>query len=265
MTGKDSIEQAIQHLWKSIESNTPCSPIRNIIGDQDIEAAYEVQNGITDIRLDNGARIVGAKIGLTSEAVQKQFGISQPDYGLLFDDMPIEDGGEISVKKLMQPKAEAEIAFILRNEIDGENVTRAEIIDAIQSVVPAIEIVGSRIENWDISITDTIADNASASHYVLGSTWINADDLNQVDVEVCKMVLYKNGKKESDGIGSACMGSPLNAMEWLARKMIEVGSPLQEGDVILSGALGPMVPISMGDVLETRIEGLGSVSITITN
>lgn len=263
MSEKNSIEQAADRIWQALESATPCEPIRDLIGDKDIEAAYEVQNIISNRRLDDGSRIVGSKVGLTSDLVQKQLGVDQPDYGLLFDYMDVADGDEISFSKLMQPKVEAEIAFILKADIEGPTITKREVLDAIEHVVPAIEIVGSRIRNWDITITDTIADNASASHYVLGSEWIDADDLDEADVETCKMVMYKNGTKVSEGIGANCMGSPINSIIWLAKKMIELGEPLREGDVVLSGALGPMCDIKMGDKIEARIEGLGSVSVSV--
>lgn len=243
-------------------SKTPCEPVRTLIGDKDQAMAYSVQNLITADRLQKGFKIIGKKIGLTSEKVQQQLGVDQPDYGVLFDDMLLPNGGSISINHLMQPKVEAEIAFVLNNGIHSIKPSLAEIIEAIDYMVAAIEIVGSRIANWDIKITDTIADNASASHFVLGDV---KKQLNDIDVIGCDMQLFKNDQLVSEGCGSACLGSPLIALQWLAKKMVEMGNPLQSGDIILSGALGPMVNVQQGDAIVATIEGLGQVDIHFTN
>jgi 2-keto-4-pentenoate hydratase len=173
--------------------------------------------------------------------------------------MQIKNGGELSYADLMQPKAEAEIAFKIGKDLDGD-VTISDLIDAIEYASASIEIVGSRVENWDIRITDTIADNASASHFVLGDNQVSIDKL---DLPNCSMSMTKNGEIASEGIGSACMDNPLNAALWLAQVMAKNGTPLQTGDILLSGALGPMVPIDKGDIFEANIQDLGSVTIQI--
>lgn len=246
-------------LRKAYLDKTAIAPLREEIGVEDIALAYEIQNINTAFRLDNGARIVGKKVGLTSLAVQKQLGVDQPDFGMLFNDMEILNGLSISMGELMQPKAEAEIAFVLGEDLDEDNLTSVDIINAIDYALPAIEIVGSRIENWNIKITDTVADNASASHFVVGHTPTTLDEFDMVK---CKMSMFANGVLASEGTGAACLGSPLNAVLWLANKMIELGNPLQAGEVIFSGALGPMVPINAGDHLVADFEGLGSVSVS---
>lgn len=236
-------------------------PIREEIGIDNIELAYQIQNINTQFRLDSGARITGKKIGLTSFAVQKQLGVDQPDFGVLFHDMEILNGQSISVSKLMQPKIEAEIAFVLAEDLDRENLTAIDILSAIDYALPAIEIVGSRIENWNIKITDTIADNASASHYVLGHTPKLIDSFDMVNSPV---KLFINDEIASKGTGAACMGSPINAVLWLANKMVEMGAPLQAGEVIFSGAVGPMVVVNEGDHVHAQFEGLGDVSVSFT-
>lgn len=225
-----------------------------------IKAAYAVQSINTEIRVSNGARIIGKKIGLTSLAVQKQLGVDQPDFGILFNDMEVLNGLSVSASTLLQPKAEVEIAFVLGEDLDVSGMTIVDLIAAIDYALPAIEIVGSRIQNWDINIYDTIADNASASHFVLGHT---PKTLDEFDMVGCNMQMMKNGQKVSSGRGAACLGSPLNAMLWLANKMASLGQPLQAGEVILTGALGPMTDLVAGDELMAEIDGLGSVSVTI--
>ena len=255
----NQINQASQLLWDSSTNKTTTPPVRSIITATDIDAAYAVQKINIQKRIDNGERVIGRKIGLTSYAVQEQLGVDQPDYGILFESMQIKNGGELSYADLMQPKAEAEIAFKIGKDLDGD-VTISDLTDAIEYASASIEIVGSRVENWDIRITDTIADNASASHFVLGDNQVSIDKL---DLPNCSMSMTKNGEIASEGIGSACMDNPLNAALWLAQVMAKNGTPLQTGDILLSGALGPMVPIDKGDIFEATIQDLGSVTIQI--
>ncbi len=230
-------------------------------GVTDLDLAYEIQNINTQHRVNAGARIVGKKIGLTSLAVQQQLGIDQPDYGVLFHDMEILNGLSVSMSELMQPKAEAEIAFILGDDLDTDQLTIMDLIHAIDFALPAIEIVGSRIENWNIKLCDTVADNASASHYVLGH---RPRTLDEFDMVGCSMQVHKNGELVSEGTGAACLGSPLNATLWLANKMAALGQPLQAGELILSGAIGPMTALNAGDNIVAEIDGLGSVSVSVT-
>ena len=253
------LEQVAEQLWNAEKIKKTIAPIRNIIGELDINKAYKIQQINVNRRVEGGEQIIGKKIGLTSFAVQQQLGVDQPDYGMLFNSIKVEDGGEISYYDLLQPKAEAEIAFILGKDLTND-ITIDSLKDAIDYASPSIEIVGSRVENWDIRITDTIADNASASHFVLGKSKIKLSDLDLVN---CKMEMLKNGELSSEGTGKACMDNPLNAALWLAKVMAEKGTPLKAGEVLLSGALGPMVPIEQGDYFLARIEGLGEVSVKI--
>lgn len=249
-------------LRQAEESKNPCSPVRKIIGIENVAAAYEIQNINNDLRLENGGRIVGRKIGLTSKAVQKQLGVDQPDYGALFHDMEVLNGGMIPWNETMQPKVEAEIAFILSKDLPSADIGVIDILGAIDYALVSLEIVGSRIENWNIKITDTIADNASASHFVLGHQPMK---LNQIDLINCKMAMTRNGDLVSEGTGSACLGSPINATLWLAQTMAELGTPLKAGDLVLSGALGAMAKVEAGDLVSASIDGLGTVSVFFGN
>lgn len=253
-----TIKEAASRLYEAELNKTECLPVRELIGIDTINEAYEVQNLNTIRRLKSGARLIGRKIGLTSFAVQKQLRVDQPDYGMLFSDMEVMEGGTITWAECMQPKAEGEIAFILNTDLNHSNISIAEVISSIEYAVPCIEIVGSRIAHWDIKITDTIADNASASHFVIGHS---PKTLSEFDILKCKMQLFKNGELSADGDAKACMGSPINATWWLANKMTELGQPLKKGDIVLAGALGPMVEAKKGDEFVASFSNLGSVSI----
>jgi 2-keto-4-pentenoate hydratase len=252
----DRVREAAERLWVARATGRPCAPVRDLLGDADIEAAYQVQAVNTARWRAAGRRVAGWKIGLTSQAVQRQLGVSQPDFGALFADDAFGDGEPIPWARLQQPKAEGEIAFVLERDLDLEAPTPADIARAVAFALPAIEIVGSRIADWDIRITDTIADHASAGVYVLGT---RPARLRDFDPRLCGMVLERRGEPESVGAGAACLGNPLSAVRWLARTMVERGEPLRAGDVVLSGALGPLIPIRAGDVLELRISGVGEV------
>ncbi|MBB5374290.1 2-keto-4-pentenoate hydratase [Acidocella aromatica] len=256
MSSQESIRQAADLLFEAARSGKPAAPIRTLLAEGDVEAAYAVQAINTQRAVDAGRRLVGRKIGLTSLAVQKQLGVGQPDYGMLFADMARGDAEEVALSDVLQPKVEAEIAFVLGRDLTEPQLTAADLFRAIEYAVPAIEIVGSRVANWDIRITDTIADNASSGLYVLGSRPVTLKDF---DPRLCGMVMEKSGEPVSVGAGAACLGSPLNAALWLAKVMAKLGRPLLAGDTILSGALGPMVGVQPGDVFDVRIEGLGAV------
>lgn len=257
MTSETQIKEAADRLWAAWQSGTPGAPIRDLLDEGDVAAAYQVQEINTKRWLGNEERVLsGRKIGLTSKAVQTQLGVDQPDYGMLFADMEVMDGEEVSLARVQQPKVEAEIAYVIAAPLTGGHITMVDLLASIGYVLPAIEIVGSRVANWDIRITDTVADNASSGLYVLGQSPKRVGDFDQ---RMCGMVMYRNNEPVSVGAGAACMGSPLNAALWLARTMAAAGRPLGPGDVVLSGALGPMVAARPGDVFDARINGLGSV------
>jgi 2-keto-4-pentenoate hydratase len=251
-----AVNQVADKIFEAHRLGAPCAPVRELLPEGALDLAYAAQELNTRRWLEAGRRLVGRKIGLTSLAVQKQLGVDQPDYGMLFDDMAIPDGWEIARKQLIQPKVEAEVAFVLDRDLDQERLTIADVLRAIAFALPAIEIVDSRIADWKIGILDTIADNASSGLYVLGAT---PKKLNHLELRGAGMVMESAGEPVSVGAGAACLGDPLSAVLWLAKTMARVGRPLKAGDTVLSGALGPMAPVKWGDVFEARIEGLGSV------
>jgi 2-keto-4-pentenoate hydratase len=220
-----------------------------------------VQELLTRARVLDGGRVTGRKIGLTSPAVQAQLGVDQPDFGVLFEDMACPQDRPIDRGRLMQPRIEAEIAFVLAADLDGD-VDVAAARAAVGEVVPALEIVDSRIAGWDITFVDTVADNASSGLYVLGD---GAGPLGDRDLTSVEMSMTRaDGSVVSTGSGAACLGDPVNALVWLARTAAELGAPLRAGDVVLSGALGPMVPVAPGDAFAAELSGLGTVRASFT-
>jgi 2-keto-4-pentenoate hydratase len=256
------IERAARVLREAYDTGKPCPPLRGeLLPTGDVESAYAVQRAQVRRWSAEGRRLVGAKIGLTSRAVQEHFGVYQPDFGVLLADMAVPDGAEVDLGRLLQPRVEAEVAFVLGTDLPYEQVTVADVIHATDHLLPAIEIVDSRIAGWDISIVDTIADNASSALFVLGTA---PRRLADVDLRLCGMVLEHAGEPVSVGAGAACLGNPLHAVAWLAATLARAGDPLRAGDVLLSGALGPMVPVTPGAAYEARISGLGSVRTCFT-
>ena len=234
-------------------------PLRDGVAPTDADGAYVIQDINTKYWEGTGRRIVGRKVGLTAKSVQVQLGVDQPDFGVLFADMAITDGGLLLASKVLQPKAEAEVAIILHADIDDVNATAETVAAAVGEVAAAIEIVDSRIADWKITFADTVADNGSSAFFVLSET---RKGLGGLDLWTCGMALEVNGEVASLGAGVACLGHPLNAAAWLARTLAARGQPLRAGDVVLTGALGPMVVIKPGDVVKASIGGLGSVSFT---
>jgi 2-keto-4-pentenoate hydratase len=256
MTADDCVQLAANLLAESEANAVPCAPVRELIGSGDIDAAYAVQRLNVQRGLDAGRRVVGKKIGLTAQAVQAQLGVDQPDYGILFADMSVNDDEPFELSMLIAARAEAEVAFVLERDLDHEINTAAEVIRATAFVLPAIEIVDSRVTNWDITITDTVADNASSARYVVGTS---PKLLTELDVRTVSMSMMLGDAEVSAGNGTACLGNPVNAVVWLANQMSRRGDPLRAGDLILSGALGPMARVSEPGRYEAMISGLGSV------
>ncbi|MBL7500918.1 fumarylacetoacetate hydrolase family protein [Frankia sp. CNm7] len=251
-----SVEAAADRLELATATGIACAPITDLVPAGDIDVAYQVQRRLTERRLAAGARIIGRKIGLTSAAVQRQIGVDRPDFGVLFDDMSYADGELIPVGRLLQPKAEAEVAFLLGRDIEDAS-DPAALRDAVELAFPALEIVDSRIADWRIGITDTVADNASSGVFVVGTTGTPLDAVAPIDVT---MTMRRGDEVVSTGTGRDCLGDPLNALAWLAATLIDVGTPLRAGDLVLSGALGPMVSVSAGDVFVADIAPLGTVT-----
>ncbi len=253
----DGVIKAADILATALRNREVCDPVRPLLEPHGLAGAYAVQRMLEADAISLGELVVGRKIGLTSPAVQTQLAVDQPDFGFLTDAMEYGDGEEVPVYRLIQPRVEAEIAFLLKQDLDNEALSLGAIMNAIAYAVPAIEIVDSRVRDWKISIYDTIADNASAGLFVLGGT---ARKIENLDLRLCGMSLEHRGEPVSMGCGAACLGNPLNAVLWLARTMLKHGEPLKAGQIILSGALGAMVPVIAGDSYTARISGLGSVT-----
>ncbi|MFJ2263483.1 2-keto-4-pentenoate hydratase [Streptomyces sp. NPDC087844] len=253
----DAATKVAAVLAEAARTGVPCPPVRPLLPEQDVEAAYAVQRLYVDRAAAEGRRLVGRKIGLTSPAVQKQLGVDQPDFGALFADMAVPEGQPIAPGRLLQPKVEAEVALVLATDLPHRDATVADLLRATAFALPALEIVDSRIADWDITIVDTVADNASCGLYVLGGTPV---PLDRVDLRAVTMTLTRNAESVSQGTGADCLGSPLTAALWLASTLAGLGDPLRAGDIVLTGALGPMAVAAEGDKFTAHIEGLGTVT-----
>lgn len=257
-----AVTEAVERLVTASRTRQPCPPVRDLIGDTDLGRAYAVQHLLAEGRRAAGARVVGRKIGLTSAAVQRQLGVDQPDFGVLFDDMDVSGLVTVPTEALLQPRVEAEVAFVLRADLDGDDLDLDTVRDAVDHAVAALEIVDSRVAGWDIRITDTVADNGSSALFVLGQDKVRLDEFEPVAVT---MRMTADGVVVSEGNGAACLGDPLLALLWLARTAQKVGDPLRAGEVVLSGALGPMHPVTQGTTISADISSLGTVGVTFAS
>ena len=255
------IEQYGDELYAAFLERRTVPPLLSREPDITLDDAYRIQQRFVARRLEAGETVVGKKIGATSKPVQEFLGVYQPDFGILTSGMVYQEGDTIDLGGLIQPKAEAELAFVLKHDLKGPGVTAMDVIRATDYVLPCFEIVDSRIENWQIKIQDTVADNASCGVYVLGKT---QGDPRQLDLTLAGMVLEKNGELFSTGVGAAVQGSPANAVAWLANTLGERGIPFKAGEVILSGSQSSLVPVVDGDELVCTVGGLGSCRVTFT-
>lgn len=255
-----SIQQAAQALAQARASRRAIPRVSETFGITGVDAAYAVAEINTRRRIESGRRAVGLKVGLTSKSVQQQLGVDQPDFGILFDDMEYLSGEEVPMARLLQPKVEAEVAFVVGRDVEGQTPTYSEFLACLSHALPAIEIVDSAIADWKITLVDTVADNASSGLYVLGDQPVDVGRLSFCEIG---MEMRKNGQSASIGSGAACLGHPLRAAFWLARTMGAREQGLKRGQVILSGALGPMVPVTAGDLVHASIGALGEVSCKI--
>lgn len=250
-------------LYEALVAGVTVPNLRDRNPGMDIVDAYRVQERMIDRRLQSGEKIVGKKIGVTSKVVQEAIGVFEPDFGQLTDAMLVADGATVDLGMLIQPKAEGEIAFILKRDLVGPGVTAADVLDATEYVTACFEIVDSRIGGWDIKIQDTVADNASCGVFAVGREKV---DPSQIDLSSVAMQIERNGEVVSTGLGAAVQGSPLNSVAWLANTLGSFGIPFRAGETILSGALGPMIDICDGDQLRLTITGgLGTCNLTFKN
>ncbi len=252
------INQYGDELYQALREVKPVEPLTAREPGIGIADAYNIQLRLIARRLQDGERVIGKKIGLTSKAVQTMLGVDQPDFGHLTSAMVYGDGASVPVSGLLQPRAEGEIAFILKRDLCGPGVTNADVLRATEAVMACFEIVDSRVRDWKIKIQDTVADNASSGLFVLGD---KAIDPRKLDLSLCGMTLEKNGEVVHTGAGAAALGSPVNCVAWLANTLGRLGITLKAGEVILSGALAAMVPAVPGDNIRTSIGGIGSASV----
>ena len=255
---KTQIEHFGDELNNALITRTPVAPLTDREPGITLDDAYRIQLRMIQRRLDAGEAIIGKKIGVTSKVVMDMLKVNQPDFGQMTSGMVFNEGEAIRVDSMIAPRAEAEVAFILRHDLEGPGVTAADVLRATECVLPCFEIVDSRIKDWKIKIQDTVADNASCGVLTLGGVRRSPRDL---DLALAGMVLEKNGELISTSTGAAVQGSPVNAVAWLANTLGRLGIGLKAGEVILSGSQSPLVPVKAGDSLVCAVGGLGSTSV----
>jgi 2-keto-4-pentenoate hydratase len=254
--GHPRIEEFADMLYKAEESRVAVPTLTDIDPSFSVSDAYAAQMRNVKRWVDSGRAISGKKIGLASKGMQAQLGVDEPDYGHLFADMDRSRGGRIAAGKLLQPKIEAEVAFILKDDLSGGNVTAGDVLSATEYVAGAFEIVDSRVRGWKVRLPDTVADNASSGCYVIGEKRIQP---RSADLAAITMRLFKNGRLAGEGTGAAVLGNPACSVAWLSNKLWQYGVALKKGEVILSGALSEAPEASLGDAFEARFSEFGSV------
>lgn len=258
-----TIQRAADLLWDAERAATPIPAVRELLGTStDIDVGYAVQELNHQRHLGEGRRVSGRKIGVTSKAIQQQVGVDQPDFGTLYADTEYGDGIDLPASRMIQPRVEAEVALVIGRELNNAPHGFAELVRSVEFALPSIEVVDSRIENWDISIVDTVADNASCGLYVVGSRPVA---LSAFDIRTLPMAMTINGSEVSTGTGAACLGNPIHAARWLADVLCERGIPLQPGDVLMTGALGPMASLQRGDAVVADFGPLGTVTTRLSD
>jgi 2-oxopent-4-enoate hydratase len=256
------LRELADELWQADRTASPVQPLTERHPELGIEDAYAIQTINTERRLAAGSRIIGRKIGLTSRPMQQMLGVDEPDYGVLLDDMVVEDGEEIPLSRLVQPRVEAELAFVMERDLAGPGVTTAHALAAIAGALPAVEVVDSRVADWKIKLVDTVADNASSGLMVLGGRLRPVADL---DLRLLGVVVTRRGELLDTGAGAAALGNPARCVAWLANKLASFGASLRAGDVVLPGAVHRMVPVRPGDVFRAEFAHLGAVTVRFSN
>jgi 2-oxopent-4-enoate/cis-2-oxohex-4-enoate hydratase len=246
-------------LYAALRERRTVEPLTSRIPGIAIDDAYAISRRMLVRRMGDGERVLGKKIGVTSKAVQEMLDVHQPDFGFLTDAMKFDDGATVSVARLIQPRCEGEIAFVLGRDLAGPDVTEADVIAATERVVPCFEIVDSRIRDWKIRIQDTVADNASSGVFVLGR---GSADPRGLDLRSCRIAVTKNGAPLSEGVGAAALGSPVYCVAWLANTLSRFGIRLEAGEVVLSGSLVPLEPVRAGDRFSLVLDGIGEASVS---
>ncbi|HEV8344205.1 MAG TPA: fumarylacetoacetate hydrolase family protein [Candidatus Binatia bacterium] len=255
---EEQVRKAAEELFNAEQQHKTLRPLTASFPDIEPDEAYHIQLALIEMKKAQGAKVVGKKIGLTSKAMQKMLNVDQPDYGHILDGMLVEDGAAFVINELIQPKIEPEIAFVLDKDLQGPGVSAIQVLAGTRFVVPALEIIDSRIEAWKIKLCDTIADNASSARVVLGSSPKRVD---QIDLRLVGMVLEKNGEVVHTGAGAAVLGHPANAVAWLANAVGKYGVSLKAGEVIMPGAICAAADVAAGDFVRASFDGLGVVSV----
>jgi 2-keto-4-pentenoate hydratase len=251
------LKELADELWQAEQTGVPVEPLTKRHADLEIEDAYAIQSLNIDRHVAQGARVCGRKVGLTSRAMQELLGVDEPDYGVLLDHMVVEDGDEIAMGRLLQPRIEAELAFIMEQDLAGPGVTAARALTAIAGALPAVEIVDSRVANWQIKLVDTVADNASSGLIVVGG---NLRQVTDIDLRLVGVAVTRHGELVETGAGAAVLGNPVRCVAWLANKLASFGASLHAGDIVLPGAVHRMIAVAPGDVFRAEFAHLGSVT-----
>lgn len=251
-----------EELWEADRTAKPVAPLTDRHPDLDIEDAYAIQTVNIDRRVEAGQRVIGRKVGLTSRPMQETLGVDEPDFGVLTDEMVVEDGDLIPMARLVQPRVEAELAFVMERDLAGPGVSTATALAAIAGALPSVEIVDSRVADWRIKLVDTVADNASSGLLVLGGRMRPVADL---DLRLLGVVVSRGGELLDTGAGAAALGNPARCVAWLANKLGSLGAGLRAGDVVLPGAVHKMVPVRPGDVFRAEFAHLGAVTVRFSN
>ncbi len=264
MLSQDKIQGFADELYDALRNQRMIDPLSEREPEMSIEDAYQVSSQLLQKRIEiDGEKVIGKKIGVTSTAVMNMLGVDQPDFGYLTDAMVVEEGEPLSITdEMIQPRAEGEIAFVLKKDLIGPGITASDVLQATDFIVPCFEIVDSRIRDWKIKIQDTVSDNASCGYFLLGQDAVSPRSL---DLSTCGMVMELNGQLASTGAGAAALGSsPVSCVVWLANTLGRLGTPLEAGEVILSGSLVPLQPVKAGDYMSVSIGGIGRCAVRFT-
>jgi len=255
-------QELADELWQADRTARPVAPLTDRHPDLELQDAYAIQTINIDRRVAEGQRVIGRKVGLTSRPMQEMLGVDEPDFGVLTDEMAVEDGDEIALSRLVQPRVEAELAFVMERDLAGPGVTTGGALAAIAGALPAVEIVDSRVADWKIKLVDTVADNASSGLLVLGGRMRKVEDL---DLRLLGVVVSRHGQLLDTGAGAAALGNPARCVAWLANKLGSFGAGLRAGDVVLPGAVHRMVPVQPADVFRAEFAHLGAVTVRFSN
>lgn len=258
---EEQVHELAHELMDAEANFAPVPPITDRVPGFDVSDAYRVQKAVLDHRISEGRTVIGKKVGLTSKAMQEALGVNEPDYGMLLDGAVIPDGAEYATNQLLQPRIEGEIAFLMKDDLTGDDITAEQVLQATEYVFPSLEVIDSRIKDWKIKLPDTIADNASSARIVAGSETVPVRDLDLANVE---MVFEKNGEEIGRGTGEAVLGHPAAAVAWLANTLNKLGAPVQAGDIVMPGAITAMTPVQPGDTIKATFSGIGTVSVSFT-